>query len=316
MQNTKVLIVNHKHSKKCGVHAHARRMYEILKKSNNVDFFYSEANSIQDLSLFVDRFDPQVIIYNYYPGVMDWAVGAPQGFDGKIHIGMAHEITHQHATQRLGVFDYWVATDPSFPVLNQNNGWFKTVRPIFKTYNSKASTNTECPTIGSFGFFFRNKGYEDIINAVKKEFSEAVIRLHLTVAHFHGGNDVRQLETYKKELYALTEGTGVTLVISDNYKNDEDLVKWLSTNDINILLYHKNPGRGISSAVDYCVSSGRPLIISESEQFRHVQDILPTYPHQTIKEALTLGNEKVRKLQRDWSFENFIKDYEGIINNV
>lgn len=315
MQHMKALIVNHHHSKKCGVHAHARRMYEILKKSTRVDFFYAEANSIQDLSLFVEKFDPQVIFYNYYPGVMDWAVGAPQGFEGRVHIGMAHEVTHQHANQHLGVFDYWVATDPSFPSHNQN-GWFKTVRPIFSCFDSISNIDEECPTIGSFGFFFRNKGYEDIIGAVKKEFSEAIIRLHLTVAHFHGGSNEARLEEYKKELYALTEGTGITLVVSDNYKNDEDLVKWLSTNDINILLYHKNPGRGISSAVDYCVAAGRPLIISESEQFRHVQDVLPTYPHQSIKEALKLGNEEVKKLQKAWSFEAFIKDYEGIMKNV
>jgi len=301
----KVLIVNHNHSEVCGVHAHGKRMFEILHSFNPEIFSYLEANSKEEAQAYISSSD--IVIFNYYPGLMPWVHSLEKS--GKF-IGLLHEITQESVN---GVadpfFDLWLVANNALDLTGKDSRWVKTIRPLlpFGSY-----TPPSIPTIGSFGFAFHNKGFPRLVEAVCSEFEEAIINLHITQAYFNDGAET--LNAVINNCRSKVTKPGTQLNITTHRMSDSECVNWLGTNSINCLFYDHNTNRGLSSAVDYCISSSAPLLLTPSEQFKHVNSLLPCYPSMSIKDALILGNQSVLDLQHQWSPKVFYNQILEIIN--
>ena len=64
--------------------------------------------------------------------------------------------------------------------------------------------------------------------------------------------------------------SGIKLIITTSFFSIEDILYFLKSNTMNIFLYDKMDGRGISSVIDYALSVDTPLGISDSYMFRHI----------------------------------------------
>jgi hypothetical protein len=320
-----VLVVNHNRTDRCGVYQMGKAIADILQGSEKYRFVGVRCDSYDDFWRCYMTHCPSLCIYNYYPGTLDWCVHAlnwpcvsdlPGAPEQCVHVGMAHEVTHADAHTPRPPFKRWIVTDPSFPA---SDIYFKTVRPL-PTYKGSAAPPADRLTIGSFGYAFPNKGFERLLSAVMREFGEDVrLRYHVTVPHFDGGMGTAYLEFLKGALNRWADPNWPHVELTTDHWDDDTLLGWLASNHLNCLFYDPNPGRGISSAVDWCVAAGRPLAITESEQFRHITGVLGTWPGVSLRESLTPtfrddSMYPTQCLQREWSHANFIADYEGIID--
>lgn len=310
----KVLILNHGLSNVCGVHAHGRRMFDILRGSEKHEFVYDEVTSLAQYETSVLAHLPGMSIVNYHPATMPWLT-REHPFPTVRRLGLIHEVTQATVDGPIDpLFDAWVCTDPSL-VLRADSGWYQTVRPIPICHKSYRNPE-EVPVIGSFGFAFGNKGFDRLAAAVNSEFDVAILRMHITKAHFHGGlQDADPFVLYERCRKQITK-SGIALEFSNDFRTEEGVISFLRDTTINCLFYDQNPGRGISSAVDYCVAAGRPTLLSVSEQFRHVNGILPSWPQTSITEAIKQGSEAVEGLQVEWGHGRFIRQYEDIIEVI
>ena len=97
---------------------------------------------------------------------------------------------------------------------------------------------------------------------------------------------------------------GVIVMISHNFLSTTDLLKFLHSNTMNIFLYDKMPGRGISSTIDYALSVKKPLAISDSYMFRHIyNDDICLYNH-TIQECIINSQPYLPQFLEKYSNEN------------
>lgn len=311
---TKILLINHKISKFCGIYAHGVRMASILKNSQQHNFIYCECNSLVDLDANINTFSPEVIIYNYTEGLLPWAKNIKIKYPKIKHLALCHDVIQQEidSGHKIEGFDFRIALDPT---LRTNSRWFTSVRPLFNHARTEFKKNS-IPTIGSFGFYFPHKNFPQLINLVRQQFNTAIIRLHITKAHFSSDSTKNEFDSFKLWAEKTLENTNIKLQITSEFISDEEQIDFLSENDVNVFLYSQNFGMGPSSAIDYAVAAGRPIIINDSYQFNHIKGRIPTIMNYGIQEVIDIGNKPTLTLQKEWSEKNFLSDYEGIINEV
>jgi hypothetical protein len=322
-----ILVVNHNKTDACGVYQHGKRMVDILQGSEKYRFVGVRCDDEEAYAEVFKAHMPAVCIYNYYPGTMDWChkvLGwTVLAWDRArtLHVGMAHEVTHADAHTPRPPFKRWIVTDPSFPA---SDIYFKTVRPLPK-YEGRGYPPQNHVRIGTFGYAFPNKGFERVMGAAFEEFgADVTIRLHVTRPHFDGGTGeryIRALTEWADRCADPARWPGLPHVeLTTDHWDDDTLLSWLASNHLNCLFYDPNPGRGISSAVDWCVAAGRPLAITQSEQFRHITDTIRPWPEWSLRESLTMTGpvsyDPVGLLKARWSHRRFIADYEGIIDTL
>lgn len=59
--------------------------------------------------------------------------------------------------------------------------------------------------------------------------------------------------------------------------SNDEILDFLNKNTVNIFLYDNMPGRGLSSTIDYAVSVDTPLIVNNSNMFRHLLSDRPRF---------------------------------------
>jgi hypothetical protein len=311
---TKVLFVNHSVSNVCGVFSLGQRIARILLNFKDHTFYYIECNDLETFGQAVKSCDPSIVIYNYMPPTMPWASHAKDKYPNLTHIALAHDATQEiiDSNTLLWGFDYRIALDPTF---KENGNWFKLTRPLFNYTGKNTVPVSDIPKIGSYGLFFPHKNFDFVVNLVKHQLEQAEVNLHIVNAHFSPYTD-DNLKTYCNYLHSIVRGTKIKLNITNNNIDDHRQIDFLAGNDLNIFAYDNNNGMGPASVIDYSVAAGKPILINNSYQFRHVKRRLPTIMDYTIKQALQLGNAEVLKLRDEWSEYNFYHNYRRIINEV
>ena len=303
----KVLFVNSKISA-CGVHQYGYNIANTISKhSKKFEYVYVECDSEQE---FVRKFNADsylAIIYNYHPSTIGWVTSRLEThlYPQIPHIAIVHE-PEQHGAP----FTYKVSQDPSF----------EEKPPYFKQYSRNIFTyeNTypapEIPTIGSFGFAWTDKGYEKLVEQVKKEFDIAKIRLHLPKSHFgdpHGALANQMVQRCSMLLH----DTNIELEISREWMELYDLIDWLAQNTINAFFYDYKQGRGISGPPDFAMAARRPMILTKSYMFKHLWKARPSIfiEDVSIKQVIETGMQSLQPFYDKWSEENLTKDYDRIV---
>ena len=314
-----VLYVNH-HSKQCGVYEFGKDIANVLVTSGNNLYNYCECNSFEELEIQYNRFHPNVIIYNYHPTTMPWIRTTihdmPVTYKLKaIHIGTIHEVFQEEADNAGSeLFDFHIAPDPT--LVSHNPTVFKTGR-LLPQKPVRINRREPLPIIGSFGFATAGKGFDKIVTMVQEQFDEAVIRLNISYATFGdaAGENARKIAD---ECRSLLYKKSIELIIDHTYLGKQQLLHFLEGNSINVFLYDDMPNRGISSATDWALASGRPLAVSKSRLFRNLLDCKPSIcvNDNSIKAILENGTAPVEHLWQAWSSESIISQYDDIVRKA
>lgn len=227
----------------CGVSDYGDRLFNALSKSNKINFTYSD-------KLELDGID--AVLYNYHNATLPHITDAYLSDKRHIkHIALHHEGGIQFIPDKI--------------IEVQN-----LPRPVNR-YNFVNKQN-EIPTIGSFGFGFYNKNYNQIAELVKSQYTKAKIRVNIPFAYY-GDIDGQSAKIEVNKMREVLSGTDIELEVNHEYLSQTDLINFLRGNDINVFLFNEMEGRGLSSSIDYALEAERPIGISHSDMFRHLSSV-------------------------------------------
>jgi hypothetical protein len=274
-----------------------------------------ECSDKEELRLLVDIYKPSAIIYNYFMYTMSWlnswvthSIPVPQ-------LGVMHECYQEEvdrANNRL--FDYHIVPDPT--IEKRNPIVFTTPRLIPKYTNIKQVP--EVPTIGSFGFGLKDKGFERIVETVQQEYDVANIRILMPFNDVIDKNGTKFTLDTAERCYRLVKKTGIQLTITHDFLEKRELLDFLASNTANAFFYDVDKYKGISSTIEYALAVQRPLIINKCKMFRHVFNAKPVIciENSTTKKIIANGTAPLQPFYNAWTEEKFIECYEQMIDEV
>jgi hypothetical protein len=311
-----VLFFNHK-VEKCGVYQYGRRVYDILVKTQEIEYIYKEIDGyseyVQTLSSFTSV---DVIIYNYHDSTMGWLNGSTIQKKVK-NIGISHESQEY-------MFDIKINIDPTIPETPLER--YTIPRPIYENIEEIVATpiaestrkefiekyqDANLPIIGSFGFGFEDKQFWRLIEMINNQYDEAIIKFLIPMAHF--GGSMAAINEMVQGCYSVPRKPGIQLMITHEFFTNTELLQFLHSNTMNIFLYKLCNDRSISSTIDYALSARKPLGISDSHMFRHIySDAICVYKR-GIPDILQDSLETCRPFLEKYSNENMRAKFREIV---
>ena len=305
----KVLFINSSISA-CGVHQYGHNICRTISKhSNKYEYDYKECDSEREFDSIMQLYPYIAVIYNYHPSTIGWVT---QRLESKYphvsHMAIVHEPGLHGAP-----FKYKISQDPTAV---EKPPYFKQYsRNIFDYENTYPEP--KIVTVGSFGFAWADKGFEKMIDQIKKEFTIAKVRLHLPKSHF--GDPQGDLGTHVANTCAkMLENTKMELEISREWMPLHDLINWLAQNTINAFFYDYKEGRGISGPPDFAMAARRPMILTRSYMFKHLWNADPSIfiEDLSIRDVIQNGLKPLEPYYQIWSEERLTNDYDRIVTAV
>jgi hypothetical protein len=313
-----VLFFNHKIIN-CGVYQYGKRVIEILQKDKEINYIYKEVDCLSEYqNAICENVNIKVIIYNYHEYTMNWLNSSNIQRSVK-NIGIPHE-SSEH------LFDIICNIDPDAP---ESSNRFSLPRPIYENIEEIISTpsenevinnfinkyrDTNLPIFGSFGFGFDNKGFDKIIKFVNQQYDNAVIKMVIPIAHFDP--EPNRIHRMRNLCINTNKKSGIKLMITHDFFSNTDILKFLNSNTMNIFLYDKMYGRGISSTIDYALSTKKPLAISDSYMFRNIySDKICLYKN-SIQNCLQVSNDYCSIYLKKYSNKLFIEKFKNLLLNL
>lgn len=308
-----IFIINHS-VENCGVYQYGKRFGSIATKSKNHNFMYYEMNSQNDLELEYATHRPEAIIYNYLSGTMPWVTeDLVQRYR---ELGVKQYLI-VHNVGYATFFDAYLHQHPYYDKIDESN--FALCRPLFDYSPSKTIEKDDTLHIGSFGFGFRVKYFDQICRVVNEQLSyrKVQINLHLTTSHFcPNANDIQSI---KQDCLNSITSNNIKLNMTHDFLTDQQMLDFLYRNDLNIFFYQNYGGyNGISSTVDYALSVKKPLAICRSNMFAHIWDVQPSICVETnsLLNIINNGFTPLEEKYNSWTNEKFIHTLETIMEKT
>lgn len=260
-------------SERCGVADYGKRLFDILKTGMDITLCETEED--------VDPTGYDIALYNYHYATLPFITTNHAGVK---HLALFHEAHLHHA------FDKVIPVE-SLP------------RPIH--WVDDKFIQSCVPTIGSFGFGFPSKNFPLLAEMVKDQFEYAELRLNIPFAEF--GDSCGELASEQaKKCEQILAGSDIQLSVSHDYLSRNELIAWCQFNDLNAFMYEQSSGRGLSSCIDYALSSRRPIAVSNSEMFRHLPKEI-CVDNATLPELVGKGIEPLEQVYVGNSNERLIE---------
>lgn len=193
-------------------------------------------------------------------------------------------------------FDGYLVMDPTF--VSNHARFHAFPRPIPSAVVDEYQYK-DVPVIGSFGFATQDKYFDRIVEAAAKELNEAVIKINIPKATYADPQDT-MYEMIRQQCLAKAR-PGIEVEFTREFFTDEELIKWCSRNTLNMFLYDRHMP-GLAAVTDQAIASGRPLLVSRNETFRHIHKYCRAYPDRSITGAIERHGDAVRQMQQDWSW--------------
>jgi hypothetical protein len=297
-----ILIVNHQKSQ-CGIYQYGINLYESLKLDSSNFYYYFETNNFQSLLQFLNKFQIDVVVFNWHSATMPWITNETIKHLQKYKLYFIH---HDH---ELPFFENSkiLINDPTQNT--DNIKIFNLGRLLFQ--NNHPNIFTDEIVVSSFGFGFGDKGFPRVIEKVNEEFENATIRIHTPTATMVDANNHLQNITLNQCYKKVNNKNKV--IFTQDYKSHDDLLKWLSESTINCFFYDIKSSRGISSCIDYALSVNVPIAITECEMFRHILNDEISIEKRSLKDIIRKGTEPLQQFKNKWSVQSFIKNFKNII---
>lgn len=293
-----VLFLNNK-IKNCGIYQYGLQVYNILKKKD-INYIYHEIENVEEYNNICDINNKvSSIIYNYCNMTMNWINSTTINKNFRniciLHFGPSH------------MFDIVSSVDPDIGI----------PRPIFENIKYTKSTNIEIsnfieykednvPIFGSFGFAMINKGFDNIVKIINEQYDIAIIKLVIPIAYF-----APIPELFLENIIKCNLKSGIKLMITQEFFTTQDILNFLSTNDMNIFLYTNNDE--ISSTIDFALSVKKPIGISKSSRFRNIYSPLICLEETSIRDCLKNSVKYCEQFLKKYSNINLCKKIKQII---
>lgn len=308
----KILLLNHK-LQQCGVYQYGIRLYNILKKSKNIVYTYKEVDSLDEYNGYISETSYNGILYNYHPCTMTW-INRNNIQKNIKNIGINHECF-------TDLFEHEIHIGKT---VSENNYYIP--RPIFENIEeivNNTPTNSfidfhvsdDVPIFGSFGFGIHNKGFERIVKMVNDQYDEAVIKFLIPPADF--ATKQPEIDELLARCKSYITKPGILFISCSDFFSNEQVLKFLYSNTMNIFLYDKmDNGRGFSSVIDYAMSVKKPMGISDSIMFRHIySDDICLY-HVSIAECIKKSKAHIEKVVNENSNANLILTFDNLLGYI
>lgn len=297
----------------CSIHESGKMVFEAVQDSQHFDWDYVDLDQT-----FVSSERPySVALFNYHPGTMPW-----------LNLAEIQRLRCFTATMILetlpgsafpmcpsDVFQLHLAIDPTIPEVDGHT--YALPRPLASLHQPvDAGPLPDVPRIGTFGFGTPGKGFERVVDAVNREFDRAIVRINLPRADFadstHAALHGMPYVQYLIDLMRRVAKPGVDIEATHHFFTQAQLIDWCRGNDINIFLYDRQQS-GLSATTDQAIASGRPLLVSDNQTFRHIHRYMPPYPFWSIRDAMQHGTAAVARIHRDWNQAVFRERFEHCI---
>jgi uncharacterized protein YvpB len=304
----RILFINHT-QQQCGVYQYGKRISDILISDNRYSFFYYETDTYLEFIKKINELKPDVIVYNWHPSTMNWLTSEiTRNLKNIKQLFVFHEIVFPSNFKNDG----FIMSDLSE---DEKNKKFSIPRPVFEKTFKK--TENKIPTIGSFGFGFQNKGFERICQLVNSSFDNAIIHLHITNAFFGDRNGNISNKVIQQCKNIITK-KNIELIVTTNFMSNDEILDFLNKNTVNMFLYDNMPGRGLSSTIDYAVSVDTPLIVNNSNMFRHLLSDRPeiSIENKSINDIINMGVDSVQHFRKKWSNDNMRNKFYKILQKI
>lgn len=253
---------------------------------------------------------PSAVVYNWHGDTLPWAPEIISRCPRARHIGLMHEISPQTSHVDAGMFSARVVCDPLFPV--NNRSLFRCVRHVPR--REGALIVNERFTVGSFGFAVGGKAFAAIVRLSSLSFPGCLVRLHISRARY--GDDAGVLALASADQARAAAENGAEVQVSHDFMGDVELVDWLAGNDVNVFFYDPNPGRGVSSALDYAIAAQRPIVVNDSQMFRHVRERLGYYPDRDFKYLAGSTGPIVESIYQEWTPDRLCADFAHVFRRL
>jgi len=207
----------------------------------------------------------------------------------------------------INSFDSHMVLDPTF--VSNNKKLISFPRPLGELF--PITPITEIPTvpiIGSFGFPNFDKNFDLVIKQASIEFEKSIVRLHIPYATYMHSSLLDSIVESCKSIQV----DNVSLEITHNFLNDNELINWCKMNHLNVFLYSRNMA-GLAATPDVVIKSGSPLLTSNNRTFRHLFPYMKSFPEWSFKDAMLLSQEKIKIIRNDWSVKNFNKRFKDVL---
>ena len=223
-----VLFLNHK-AEKCGVYQYGRRVYDILKKTEDIEYIYKEIDCLQEYNECLNLYShANCIIYNYHGSTMPWL--NIHNIQRRVkNIGIPHESPEY-------LFDIVCNIDPNAA---ENENHFSLPRPIYENVDEIIQkteyknpeiidfitkyTDTDIPIFGSFGFGFSFKGFDKIVKMVNEQYDKAIIKFVIPISHFDSNPNTIQI--MKDLCISQNVKSGIELIFIHKFFTNEILIQ-------------------------------------------------------------------------------------------
>lgn len=296
----------------CSIYESGKMAYECLILSNMYQLDYLELSKTnRNISTEYDFY-----IFNYHWVTMGWLdtkfIKQLPGFKATIVLEVSPN--DPFACVSNDDFDAYLVLDPTCKHVQHNVYAFP--RPLDIPRHSIAPyQDKNIPIIGTFGLSSSDKGFDEVIKAVNEEFDEALIRINIPKADYVSS---KYVDNFINDLTDCPTKEQIKIEITHHYFDKEELINWCAQNTLNVFLYNRRIGNGLSATTDQAIASGRPLVVSTNPTFRHIHRYIKPYPYLSLKDAIELTAPLVCKIQDDWKPINFTLTFEYVLqkNNI
>lgn len=308
-----IFVINHS-VQNCGVYQYGKRFGTIASKSKNHNFMYFEVDSESRFEELYEKHNPEIVIYNHLTGTMPWVT---EQLVSKYRDMGVNQFLIVHNVGYSTFFDYYLHQNPYHPEVDDKN--FALCRPLFDYTPRQVIRDPDVLNIGSFGFGFRVKYFDQICKLVNEQLSykKVQVNLHLTSSHFcPNANDIQSI---KIDCMRALNHDNISLNMTHDFLTDQEMLDFLYANDLNIFFYQNYSGyNGISSTIDYALSVKKPLAICRSNMFSHIWDVQPSIcvENNSLLAIMNNGFTPLEEKYNSWTNEKFIHNLETIVESV
>jgi hypothetical protein len=293
----------------CSIYKSGVQVYNALENSEYWDIDYVEIPNFDVTALYQGRIvidgvakEPyDVYIFNYHDITMRGTENIrSENFnrlDGiKYSIILEMEPNNPYSRLFSDDFDGYLVMDPTY--VSNHPRFHAFPRPI-PPAKVDVYQHQEIPVIGSFGFATQDKYFDRIVEAAAKELNQARIKINIPRATYADPQDT-MYEMIRQQCLSKAR-PGIEVEFTREFFTDDELIRWCSRNTVNVFLYDRHMP-GLAAVTDQAIASGRPVLVSRNETFRHIHKYCRAYPDRSIVGAIEKHGEAVQQMQQDWSW--------------
>lgn len=299
-------------SAQCSIYESGRMAYDCFKISDRYQLDYQE---IAQHNTQIGAYD--FYLFNYHHVTMGWLnTDSIRQLPGKKFTIVLETLPGDpFALCPPDVFDAYLALDPTMD-LPDDSRVYAFPRPLESVPCLPPLREPEIPVIGTFGFATPGKGFERVVEAVNREFKQAIVRINIPRATYaddatfvlHRAN----YASYLADLCRRVANPGIQIQVTNDFLSKEQLINWCAQNSLNCFLYHRDQP-GLAATTDQAIASGRPLAVSANETFRHIHAYTKPYPFQSLRQSMQSSVSAVLQMQQDWAPQAFAQKFEGVL---